>query len=84
MLAVVILAFEGLAADLAGEGELGRLVRTLVYHQVVGLGEAALAVAAHELALGPNLAATEVVRARIVVDLHNREHFLAVRVKGLL
>lgn len=51
----VVLPLEGLAAGLAGEGDVV-LVRALVDHQVVRLGEAALAVLAHELALGAHLA----------------------------
>lgn len=69
----VVLALEALAAHLAGERQLGTLVRALVDHQVVALGEAALAVLADELALGAHLA-TELAPADVVVDLHYGEH----------
>lgn len=51
----VVLTLERLAARLAREGDV-ILVRPLVDHEVVGLSEAALAVLADELALGPHLA----------------------------
>ena len=50
MLLEVVLALEGLAAGLAREGDVV-LVGTLVDHEVVGLGEAPLAVLADEFAL---------------------------------
>lgn len=60
-------------------------MRALVYHQVVGLREPALAVLAHELALRPQLAPE--VPCVVFVDLHHCEHFvcsiLLVRRAGL-
>ena len=50
MLLEVILALEGLAAGFAREGDVV-LVGALVDHEVVGLGEASLAVLADEFAL---------------------------------
>lgn len=55
MLLEVVLTLEGLSAGLAGEGDVV-LVGALVDHEVVGLGEAPLAILAHELALGAHLA----------------------------
>lgn len=55
MLFEVVLPLEGLAADFAGVRDI-ILVGALVDHEVVGLGEPALAVAADELALGPHFA----------------------------
>lgn len=72
----VILSLEALPAHLAAEGELGTLVGAFVDHEVVALGEAALAVLADELALGTHLA-TELPTAHIVIDLHYREHLAA-------
>lgn len=71
MLFEVILPLERLAADLAGEGDV-ILVAALVNHQVVGFGEAALAILADELALGPHLAAE--LPPVVTLHLHNREH----------
>lgn len=51
----VVLTLEGLATSLAREGDV-ILVRPLVDHEVVGLGEAALTVLADELTLSPHLA----------------------------
>lgn len=51
----VVLTLEGLAASFAREGDV-ILVRPLVDHEVVGFGEATLAVLADKLALGPHLA----------------------------
>ena len=48
MLFEVILTFEGLATDLAGKGYVV-LVATLVYHEIVGLGETSLAVLADKV-----------------------------------
>lgn len=72
MLLEVVLALEGLAAHLAGEGDVV-LVTALVDHQVVGLGEATLTVLAHKLALGPHLA-PELCPPVVTLYLHNREH----------
>lgn len=52
----VVLSFEGLATSLTGKRDV-IFVRPLVDHQVVGLGEPALAVLADELAFGPHLTA---------------------------
>lgn len=70
----VVLPFETLAADLAREGELRRLVRPLVNHQVVGLGETALAVFTDVLAFGSHLSHAELPAAIFVLDLHYGEH----------
>lgn len=69
----VVLPLEALPADLAGEGELGRFVRPFVDHEVVWFGEAALAVLADVLALGPHLA-PELAPAVLVLNLHYGEH----------
>lgn len=74
MLLQVVLALEALAAHLAGEAQLGALVRPLVDHQVVGLGEAALAVLADVLALGSHLSHPELSSTVLVLDLHYGEH----------
>lgn len=55
MLLEVVLALECLSTRLAGECDV-ILVRSLVDHEVVGLGKAALAVLADELTLSPHLA----------------------------
>ena len=73
MLFEVVLPLEALAADLAAERQLGALVAPLVYHQVVRLGEPALAVLADEFALGSHLSA-EFSVAHVVIQLHYREH----------
>jgi len=52
MVSQVVLSPESFVANVAGVGSLVR-VRSLVNQQVVGLGEAALAVLADELLLGP-------------------------------
>lgn len=70
----VVLSLEVLAAHLAGERHLRALVGALVDHQVVRLGEPALAVLAHKLALWPHLAA-EVGPTVVIVNSHHREHF---------
>lgn len=74
MLTQIVLPFEALPAHLAAVGELGALVRALVYHQVVGLGEPTLAILADELALGAQLAPE--VPGVVLVDLHHGEHFV--------
>lgn len=68
----VVLPLEGLAARLAREGDVV-LVRALVDHEVVGLGEAALAVLADELALGAHLA-PELGPPLVRLHLHDGEH----------
>lgn len=73
MLLEVVLPLEALAADLAAERQLGALVRPLVYHQVVALGEPALAVLADELAFSTHLPA-ELSAAHVVLNLHYRKH----------
>lgn len=75
--AEVVLSFEVLAAHLTGERHLRALVGALVDHQVVRLGEPALAVLAHKLALWPHLA-TEVGPTVVIVNSHHREHFVGV------
>lgn len=72
--AEVVLSLEVLAAHLAGERHLRALVGALVDHQVVRLGEPALAVLAHKLALWPHLTA-EVGPTVVIVNSHHREHF---------
>lgn len=67
----VVLTFEGLAADLAREGDV-ILVGPLVYHQVVRLGETALAILADEFAFGSHFSAK--LPPFVTVYLHNREH----------
>lgn len=69
----VVLALEALPADLAAERQLGTLVRPLVYHQIVALGEPALAVLAYELAFRTHLPA-ELSAAHVVLNLHYRKH----------
>jgi hypothetical protein len=73
VLTQVVLPLERLPADLAGVSELRTLVSAFVDHEVVALGEAALAVLADEFALGPHLP-PEVPRPVLVLDLHYREH----------
>jgi hypothetical protein len=72
----VILPLEGLSASLAGERDV-ILVTPLVDHQVVGFGEAALAVFADELALGTHLASEfgSVGVPILSFYWHNREHW---------
>lgn len=67
----VVLPLEGLAADLAGEGDVV-LVGALVDHEVVGLGEASLAVLADKLAFGPH--PLPELPPLFGLDLHYREH----------
>lgn len=72
----VVLALKGFAADLAGEGDVV-LVAALVYHEVVGFGEASLAVLADELdgALGTHLLpAAELPAVPLCLHRHYREH----------
>lgn len=81
MLLEVVLALERLAARLAREGDVV-LVGALVDHEVVRLGEAALAVLADELALGAHLAPK--LRPPLVrLHLHDGEHG-AGRLQGIL
>jgi len=72
----VILPLEGLSAGLAGERDV-ILVTPLVDHQVVGLGEAALAVLADKLALGPHLASEFGTVGVPILSFywHNRKHW---------
>lgn len=72
VLAQIVLSLKVFAADFAGVGDLGTLVRPLVDHQVVGLCEAPLAELADEFTLGPHLSA-EV--PAVVIDSHHRKHF---------
>lgn len=74
MLAQIVLPFETLPADLTAEGELRTLMSALMYHQVVRLGEATLAVFAHKLAFWPQLAPK--VPCVVFVNLHHSEHFV--------
>jgi len=67
----IVLAFEGLPADFASEGNVV-LVAPLVDHEVVGLGEPPLAVFADELALGSHLAPKLPPILRL--NLHYGEH----------
>lgn len=69
----IILPLEALPADLAAERQLWTLVRPLVYHQIVALGESALAVLAYELAFRTHLPA-ELSAAHVVLNLHYRKH----------
>lgn len=72
----IFLPFVVLAAHLARERHLRALVGALVDHQVVRLGEPALAVLAHELALWPHLRAEVAPTVVVVVDSQRREiHF---------
>lgn len=71
MLFQVVLSLERLAADLTRECDV-IFVTALVDHQVVGLGEAALAILADELALGSHLAAK--LPPIVTLHLHDREH----------
>lgn len=73
MLTQIVLAFEVFAAHLARERHLGTLVRTLVDHQIVGFGEASLAILADEFALWSHLT-TKVRPAIIVINSHHRKH----------
>lgn len=80
MLLEIILPLETFPADLAAESQLGTLVRPLVYHEVVALGESALAVLADELALWTHLP-PELPAAVIILYVHYRKHgcfFLSV------
>jgi hypothetical protein len=72
----VILPLEGLSASLAGERDV-ILVTPLVDHQVVGFGEATLAVFADELALGTHLASEfgSVGVPILSFYWHNRKHW---------
>lgn len=76
MLFQVVLAFEGLAADLAREGDVV-LVGPLVYHQVVRLCKTALAILADEFAFGSHFSAK--LPPFVTVYLHNREHLELAR-----
>lgn len=72
----IVLPLEGLSADLAGEGHVV-LMAALVYHEVVGLGEAPLAVLADELyrALGAHLLPpAELPAVPLCLHRHYREH----------
>lgn len=75
MLAQIILPLEALPAHFTAERELWTLVRPLMDHQVVGLGEAALAVLADELAFRAQLASE--VASVVFIDLHHGEHFVS-------
>jgi hypothetical protein len=72
----VILPLEGLSAGFTGERDV-ILVTPLVDHQVVGFGEAALAVLADKLALGPHLASEFGTVGVPILSFywHNREHW---------
>lgn len=81
MLLQVVLPLEGLATRLARERDVV-LVRALVDHEVVGLGEATLTILADELALGAHL--TPEFRPPLVrLHLHDGEHG-AGRLGGIL
>lgn len=82
MLAQIVLPLKALPAHFAAEGELRTLVRPLVDHQVVGLGEPALAVLAHELALRTQLASE--VAGVVLVNLHHGEHFVDAALRDRL
>lgn len=74
----IVLPLEGLSADLAGEGHVD-LVAALVDHEVVGLGEAPLAVLADVLlvrrALGAHLLPpAELPAVPLCLHRHYREH----------
>lgn len=72
----IVLSFEGLSADLTGEGHVV-LVTTFMYHEVVGLGKTPLAVLANELncALGAHLLpAAELPAVPLCLHWHYREH----------
>lgn len=73
VLTQIILPREQLAAALARERDLLALVRALVYHQIVRLGEAPLAELAGELALWSHLT-TKVRPTIIVINSHHRKH----------
>lgn len=76
MRADIFLPFVVLAAHLARERHLRALVGALVDHQVVRLGEPALAVLAHELALRPHLGTEVAPTVVVVVDSQRGEiHF---------
>lgn len=81
MLLEVVLPFEALAADLAAEGELGALVGPLVDHQIVGFGEAALAVLADEFTFSAHFPA-KLAATNVVVDLHNRKHVCRILISA--
>lgn len=73
MLLEIILPLETFPAHFTAERQLGTLVRPLVDHQIVGLGEPPLAVLADELALGSHFS-SELPAAYLVVNLHYSEH----------
>lgn len=76
MLFEIVLSFEGLSADLTGEGHVV-LVTALMYHEVIGLGKTPLAVLADELdcALGAHLLpAAELPAVPLCLHRHYREH----------
>lgn len=76
MLLKVVLPFEGLAANLAGKGNVV-LVAAFVYHEVIGFCETTLAVLAHELyaALGAHLLSPrEFPAVPLRFHGHYREH----------
>lgn len=73
MLFKVILPFETLAANFAAESQFGTFVRPFVDHQVVGFVEAALAIFADKLALGPHFP-TKLTPTNVVLNLHYRKH----------
>lgn len=71
----VVLPLEALPADLTGEREFGWLMRALMDHEVVWLGEPTLAVLAHVLTFGPHLPHAKLPAASVVLDLvHYRKH----------
>lgn len=69
----IILPLEAFPANLATKSDLWTLVRPLVDHEVIWLGEPPLAVLAHELAFRPHLP-SELATAHVVVNLHYRKH----------
>lgn len=76
MLFEVVLSFERLAADLAGERDVV-LVTALVNHEVVGFGEPSLAVLAHKVdrTFGSHfLPTTKFPAVALRLHWHNREH----------
>lgn len=74
MLTQIVLPLKTLPTNFAAERQLWALMCAFMYHQVVGFGEAALAVLAHELAFWTQLAPE--VPCVIFVDLHHSEHFV--------
>lgn len=72
MLFEIVLPFEALPADLAGERQFGTFVSPFVDHQIVGLVESSLAVFADKLALSTHLP-SELSTAHII-DLHYSVH----------